>query len=140
MDTGTSKIRENKRKIPHVSSLKQIIQDVVQENPRIIFAYLYGSVVESETFKDIDIALYASQGGADALPLEADTQIALSERTGLSPDFFDVRVINNAPVDFAITILTKGKLLFSRNEDLRSDYIERAASTYRKDFRIFEAL
>ena len=58
----------------------------------------------------------------------------------MAPDFFDVRVINNAPVDFAITILTKGELLFSCDEDVRSDYIERIASTYRKDFRIFEAI
>ena len=140
MDTGKSKFHGGRKKIPKASFLKKTIQEVLQGNSRVIFAYLYGSIVESEDFKDIDVALYATQGGADSLLLEADIQTALSEKTSLAPDFFDVRVINNAPVDFAITILTKGKLLFSCDEDSRSDYVERIASTYRKDFRIFEAI
>lgn len=120
--------------------LTRTIQEVVQNNPKVIFAYLYGSVVEGEDFKDIDIALYVTEVGADSLLLEVSVQNELSEKTGLPLDFFDVRVINNAPVDFAVTILTKGKLLFSCDENLRSDYIERVASRYRKDFRIFEAI
>jgi len=140
MGTDASKYHGGREKIPQASFLKKTIKEVVQDNIRVIFAYLYGSVVDSENFKDIDVALYTTQGGADSLLLEADIQTKLSERSGLAPDFFDVRVINNAPVDFAITILTKGKLLFSCDEDVRSDYIERIASTYRKDFRIFEAI
>lgn len=139
MDSFNSNLQQNNRKVPEVSSLIRTIQEVLEDNPNIIFAYLYGSIVESDHFKDVDIALYAIQGGAGSLRLEAEVQIKLSEKSGLSPDFFDVRVINKAPVSFAIRVLTKGKHLLSRDEELRSDYIERISSTYRKDFRIFEA-
>ena len=140
MDTFKSKSHVRNGGILRASSLEKTIQETVQDNSKVIFSYLYGSIVESGDFRDIDIALYATQGGGYSLLLEADVQTELSEKTGLAADFFDVRVINNAPVDFAITILTKGKLLFSRDENIRSDYIERIASTYRKDFRIFEAI
>jgi predicted nucleotidyltransferase len=66
---------------------------VLSEDPRVLFAFLYGSVAESRQGNDIDIAVYGAPE-ADFHKLSADLKIALHQRIGLSSDAFDVRVIN----------------------------------------------
>ena len=46
-------------------------------------------------------------------------------------DNFDVRVINDASYDFVIDILDKGLLIVSKDEQLRTSYIEHISMEYR---------
>jgi predicted nucleotidyltransferase len=71
---------------------RKIIRDILAKDERVLFVYLYGSFTEAEEYRDLDIAVY-SKAGYDALRLSTDLKIALHEHTGMSPDFFDVRVI-----------------------------------------------
>ena len=61
------------------------IRSVLELNHSIAFAYLYGSSQVSALYNDIDIAVYSKD---DPPPpgLSVDLQIALSEKTGKSPD------------------------------------------------------
>ncbi len=64
------KYRNDNRNIIEVNFIVTAIQEVLENIPDIIFAYLYGSILECTRFKDVDIALYAVKDGADSLDLE----------------------------------------------------------------------
>ena len=63
---------------------------VLSSDARVVFAYLYGSMVSEGKGCDIDIAFYpASQ--VDGFLLSLDLRIDLYKATGLAPDVFDMR-------------------------------------------------
>lgn len=108
------------------------------EDDRVIFAYLYGSYVHSETFEDLDIAVYSTRG-VDPFRLSADLKIELSERTGAPPDFFDIRVLNGVlehgdlfSLLFLKSMFESNELLIDKNFDIRADFIERYGMKYRE--------
>ena len=69
------------------------IEETLSRDPRVIFAYLYGSFTDQGDSRDVDIAVYAKPG-SNPLLLSAELKIALSESTGLAPDLFDIKIIN----------------------------------------------
>ena len=72
----------------------------------VAFAYLYGSFVESRSFRDIDIGVYLN-GPANP----SERQGALKERlSSLLEIPADVRVLNDAPVTFLYHVL-RGELI-----------------------------
>ncbi|MDL1988900.1 MAG: hypothetical protein LWX08_14890 [Deltaproteobacteria bacterium] len=104
--------------------------------------YLYGSFTEAEEYRDLDIAVY-SKAGYDALRLSTDLKIALHEHTGMSPDFFDVRVINGIldhgdlfSLLYLKHIFAKNELLLDKDLDRRTDFIEKYNMKYR-DVRLW---
>jgi len=114
------------------------VREVIADDSRVEFAYLYGSYVGDEEARDIDIAVYASRG---IMPhgLAADLKIALSRRTGLPPDGFDIRILNEVlgsgdlfGLLYLKRVLTTGILLFDRRPDTRTDFIERYGMKYRE--------
>lgn len=116
----------------------KIIKDILAEDERVVFAYLYGSYTEGAKFNDIDIAVYTTEG-YDAFQLSADLKVVLFEKTGIGPDFFDVRVINyliNQGDLFSLLYLKKifetNKLLVDKDFELRTDFIENYSMKYRE--------
>lgn len=105
------------------------------ENRReIVFAYLYGSFVEGELFKDIDIALYVNEAQVrKERVLEYEISLAVELQRMLSKSF-DVKVLNCAPLGFQY-YATTGKLLFGRDDEKRIDFLTRVRSLY-LDFQI----
>ncbi len=97
------------------------------EKERILFAYAFGSFAEDMPFHDIDVGIYlsvieqksASQYGLD-LAGELERRLSLP---------VDVRVLNFAPVSFLYHVL-RGKIIFERDEDLRSDIVEQTVRRY----------
>jgi len=116
----------------------EVIKKVFQRNEQVVFVYLYGSFTEGEKYRDLDFAIY-STAECDAYRLSTDLKIALSECTGISPDFFDVRIINRL-VDhgdlFSLLYLKQifetDELLIDKNFDLRADFIEKYSMKYRE--------
>lgn len=95
----------------------------------VIFAYLHGSFVHQDEFKDVDVAVYIN-GSLTLKPDEADFEISLSlrlERTLGLP--VDVKVLNDAPLSFRYHV-THGRLLLSRDDLLREDFLQRTWSEY----------
>ncbi len=121
-----------KERLHNVSEAQRerIVECLASELTRVgevVFAYLYGSFAESQPFHDIDVAVYLRNA-----PTESNTAKAVAlaqcctEHTGRP---VDVRVVNEAPVSFVYHVL-RGRLLFSRDDSLLADVIERTTSRY----------
>lgn len=93
----------------------------------ILFAHVHGSFIKSDKFRDIDIAVFTS--GRRDFYFESDLSHELTSLTGFDTE---VRIINGAPVAFQMAALTDGLLLFSRDEDARTDFIEEVGKRYRE--------
>lgn len=95
--------------------------------PEIEFAYVHGSFVGSDSFKDIDIAILTKNRQTNPLNYELNLEVKLYRELGYT---FDVRVLNSAPNAFCFHVIKEGSLLFSRDEDIRSEFENRVFSSY----------
>lgn len=95
--------------------------------PEIVFAYVYGSALNSELVHDIDVGLYLDDS---QWPRRSEILGALSERLsaaiGLS---VDARLLNAAPATFLFHVF-QGHLLLSRDEDLLTNLLEEVPRRY----------
>lgn len=114
------------------------IRSVLEQNPSIVFAYLYGSSQESDVYNDIDIAVY-SKDDSPPMSLSVDLKIALSEKTGNAPDQFDIRVVNHLLQKgdlFALLylkdVLNRGRLLVDNDFQQRASFLEAYGMKYRE--------
>lgn len=103
---------------------KQKIIDLVTNSlaaePDVIFAYVFGSFINEESFRDIDIAVYVD---------DADTNPPLNKELFLERMLdavvnmpIDVRVINRAPLAFAYNAMRLGRLILNRDNLRRADF------------------
>jgi hypothetical protein len=103
------------------------ITDYLSQKQEVIFAYIYGSFVrDKEAFRDIDIALFVKEP-VYKFTFESDISYELTTIIGYQ---VEVRVINNAPVYFQMAVLQKGKVIFSQDEDKRTDFIQNVGKRY----------
>ncbi|MBU0986681.1 MAG: nucleotidyltransferase domain-containing protein [Proteobacteria bacterium] len=115
-----------------------IIRDILSEDERVVFVYLYGSFAKDKDYKDLDIAVYAIEG-CDVFRLSADLKIELHKGTGFAPDFFDVRVINGLldhgdlfSLLYLKQVLESDELLVDKVFDVRAGFIEKYNLKYRE--------
>lgn len=90
------------------------IAEVLKKEKKVAFAYLFGSFLSSKYSNDIDLAVYV-KGKVDA-NFEARLALKLEKEIGKE---FDVFVINDKPTLFLSEVFRRGKLAFSRDENLR---------------------
>lgn len=104
----------------------QMLADMLGADPRVCFAYVHGSFLQSDRFHDIDVGVYfdGSSGGLDGPAAELAAR--LSARTGYP---VDVRALNDAPLSFVFHVL-QGRLLVTRDEALLAEVIERTVRDY----------
>jgi len=96
----------------------------------IIFAYIHSSFSEDLPYRDIDIAVYVDEravSGDEAIDYGLRISAQCEMETGITP--LDIKVINHAPVGFQY-YATKGIVLFSRNEELRCEFLENTWKIY----------
>jgi hypothetical protein len=99
------------------------MREVLPAIPSLRLAYVYGSFLSREDFRDIDIALLADDRN-DQVSFEKYASGA-GDRLEESLDFqseCDVRVLNDLPVWLKFEIISTGKLLYVRNDDDRIDF------------------
>ncbi|MCI0397400.1 MAG: nucleotidyltransferase domain-containing protein [Chloroflexi bacterium] len=105
--------------------LKQILPALLGERP-VMIAYLFGSMASGRTtpFSDVDIALVLKpdHGLSKYEQLMLSLTIEAELEPHLRPLEPDVRVLNDAPLAVQGKVLTKGKLLYSRDDDFRVEY------------------
>ncbi len=117
--------------------INTIVETLENEN-RVIFAYLYGSVAARGKGNDIDIAIYSATD-ADPHKLSADLKVDLHKKTGIEPDSFDVRILN-ALVEhgdifgllFLRNVLKTGRILVDKNSKAHGDFLERYGTRFRE--------
>lgn len=90
----------------------------------VLFAAVFGSFLDAEAFRDIDIGAWMT----DLADPRADLELAelLSHDVGFP---VDVRRINDAPVPFLFHVL-QGRIVAVRDEVLLADLMERTAREY----------
>jgi len=125
------KLKMEKERVIH------LIKDVLNKDDRLVFAYLYGSFVKEETFRDIDIGIYVKNPDENPFLISSDIQTILSQTAkqrglGLPADLFDVKILNHAPFTFLKRIFKEGKLIVDNNPDLRTDVVEYVSLKYRE--------
>jgi len=114
----------------------KLLPEFLESLPQVAFCYLHGSILVFEKGelnlmpRDIDIAIYVTKG--DYLKVELDLQLKFHRATGFPPEILDVRTLNEAPLEAAIEVITKGKLIFCRDELLHANYVEEVSNTYRQ--------
>lgn len=106
----------------------------LQGRREIVFAYLYGSFVEGDLFRDIDIALYVNEAQVRKEEFLAyEISMAVELQTLFSKPF-DVKILNWLPLGLQY-YATTSRLLFGRDDDQRVDFVARVRSLY-LDFQI----
>lgn len=120
---------------------EKLIDAVIQvlgRDDRVIFAYLYGTMLSEGQGNDIDIAVF-SDGHTDRHLLSADLKIDLHKKTGHPPDAFDIRILNEIIEKgdfFALlylkNVLEGGQVLVNKVADVHADFLERYAFKLRE--------
>jgi|APIni6443716594_1056825.scaffolds.fasta_scaffold47028_4 predicted nucleotidyltransferase len=100
------------------------IHDVLAPLPALRIAYVYGSFLSRDDFRDIDIALLVDDQQSDGesfLKYAADAGDRIEEALEFRYAC-DVRVLNDQPVWFGFEIISTGKPLYVRDEDERIEF------------------
>ncbi len=108
--------------------------EIVLDLP-VSMAYLYGSFLDDtfNKFSDIDIAILIEDLPDKHQQLQLEMKIAaLLDQRFKKP--FDIRAVNNAPLKVKGEVVTRGKLIYCRDEAIRISF-----ETYVRD-RYFDFL
>lgn len=96
--------------------LVQEIESLLRAREEVVFAYLHGSFITGEFFRDVDLALYVTaKPAADASLRWYEIDIGIDFTSKVRTPI-DVRVLNDAPLSFRYHVL-KGRLLFTRDDE-----------------------
>lgn len=128
--------------IPSTVTFATNLRDYLEPKKEIFFAYIHGSFVEEIPYRDIDIALYLDESIiSEEEQLDYCLELgALAEMdTRIMP--LDIKPLNYATWGFRY-YATKGMLLFSKDGELRTEFLEETWKRYfdippkRKEFII----
>lgn len=114
-----------------VDVIARRIQTVLESDPRVRFAYLYGSRARGDARPDSDVDLAVSlrpQGG-----LLDDARLHDQLAAALGRDDVDLLVLDDAPLWLQFRVVA-GRVLFSRDERERISFRERVEKAF-LDFR-----
>ncbi|MEE8377470.1 MAG: nucleotidyltransferase domain-containing protein [Candidatus Aminicenantaceae bacterium] len=106
------------------------LKEILIERDEILFAYIHGSFLDNLPFHDIDVALYVDPKKVDSsqsFDYSLELSVELSQKLGKD---IDIKVMNYAPVGFQHSVYKNGKLLFSREDSLRLDLLEKNSLDY----------
>ena len=109
----------------------QRLCDAISSLPSLRVAYLYGSFLSRDDFRDIDIGLFIDNGENKEYTLKfaANVGAILEEALGFRHEC-DIRILNEEPVWFTYEVISTGRVLFTRNEDDRIEIETRVLIGY----------
>jgi len=113
------------------------IREFLDSQKKIIFAYLYGSFINSKNFRDIDIAVYLKD--KVSFKFIVNLKIKLSKALNLPCDILDIRILNGIlknPDAFSLLFLERlfkeGKLIVNKDFKVLGDFLEKYSNKYRE--------
>ena len=109
--------------------LVQKLEPLLRAREEVVFAYLHGSFITEEAFRDVDLALYvATKPGFDTSLRRYELDIGVDCTAKIRMPI-DVRALNDAPVAFRHHVL-KGRLLFTRDCEFLDEFRIRTWDEY----------
>jgi|APMed6443717190_1056831.scaffolds.fasta_scaffold12557_2 predicted nucleotidyltransferase len=117
--------------------IKTAVANVLEQDQRLVFAYIYGSFARAEAFRDIDVGVYLRDPEEDPFGVSFDVKERVSrslQGIGIDTDadLFDVKILNGAPFTFLKRVFIEGLLMLDRDPELRTDLIEHVSMKYRE--------
>lgn len=99
------------------------VRDALLPAPPLRVAWIYGSVLTRDDFRDIDVALLLDPKVPENEAISFASEVANMIETAIGfRHECDVRVINREPVWFQYEVIRSGVLLFVRDEQDRLDF------------------
>ena len=116
-----------------IEEIKKALTEILAEREEIIVSYLYGSVLYSDFYKDIDIGLLISNSFKPELMYEAKMAGNLEKK--LRDTFgeikpVDVRILNYKPLRFLFSVLKNSKIIYSSDETKRVQFEAKIMKEY----------
>jgi len=119
----------NKKEIDFEGTVR-ILKGFLSKQDEVVFAYLHGSFVQGEEFRDVDVAVLLDDRATrttDDVEYEISLSLKLEkELVGLP---VDVKILNRAPLSFRYHA-SQGMLLLTRDESTRESFLNRTWSEY----------
>lgn len=100
-------------------------RDILSERKEIFASYIYGSVLNSEDFEDIDVGLLVDDGFKPELMYEVELAARLEKKikdTSNISKQVDVRVLNGRSLRFLFSVLKNSKLISSKDNSKRIEF------------------
>lgn len=98
-----------------------VAREIFEKYPEIVAVYLFGSFNENpEQARDIDLAVLSRDALINPVSLYMQLYPELLET--FSPLEVDLLFLKNASLSMAFEIISQGKVLYSFDENLRTDY------------------
>ena len=119
---------------------KEIVENIKRcllNRKEILFAYVLGTFLDSDDFNDIDVALFLDEKKMktiDTIDYEINTSLLLENQIKPVKKIkryvpVDVKIINCAPLSFKYSV-SRGSLLFSKDEEAREEFLCRTWQEY----------
>jgi uncharacterized protein len=102
--------------------IKDRISSFLGQRKEIIFAYIHGSFISANWFRDVDVAVFVDNEKVkrdDALEYQLSISSMLDKE--IHPPS-DVKILNYAPLKFRYEV-TRGEAIFSRDDELKFNFI-----------------
>ncbi|MDP2855165.1 MAG: nucleotidyltransferase domain-containing protein [Smithellaceae bacterium] len=103
------------------------IECFLENYPDLLFAYVHGSFISQDQFRDIDVAIYIKSTPTELLLVELDLEAKLYNLVQYP---VDVRILNSAPLSFRYNVIKDGRRLAVIDDDARCDFEEMTVSNY----------
>ena len=113
-----------KEKDKIIDEIKSIL--IIDDN--IEFSYIFGSFIQDNFFRDIDIGIYLKNiNENEVFDYEFKISNEISLKCKIDIELIDVRVLNFAPFPFLVNVFKDGILLFTKDEKFLTDLIEKTS-------------
>ncbi len=107
--------------------IRRTLVAVLESEPDLEFAWLHGSFLGADEFRDIDIGVHLRAPVEVRMRRGMELAVRLDQEIGFP---IDVRVLNDAPVTILFHVFREGRLLLSRNDERLADLMERTVREY----------
>jgi uncharacterized protein len=113
----------------HKEQVVNKLSGLLGDRGDILFAYIFGSFVLSDSFRDIDIGLFVKD---EKVPASLTLELNLENEIESAVNFpVDVRIINAAPLSFIYSVLKHKIVVVDNDPSLRADF---EGTIYKKYF------
>lgn len=113
--------------------IKKVLEEILSKKEEIVASYLYGSVIYSDSYEDIDVGLFITDLFKPKLMYEAiiagELEKKLKDILKISKPV-DVRILNGRPLRFLFSILKNSKIICSRDNFKRVQFEARIIKEY----------